>query len=194
MQHLHEDRLIEIARGGGSPEEHRHLASCRACTRAVRLWRKRLEGMGELAAAALSDGERHRLRVLFRQLGPGRRESWVARLVRRAPRPAPALRGQSVASLEDLEAGPYRGLLQVRPSGDGTFELHLMVRRGGEAAPAGSRFVLSGPGARAHVALLDEHGEVHVGGLEPGRYSAVCWLPEGRMELPEIRVGGGDGD
>ena len=193
MKHLDDDRLIALARGEGTEGERAHLGACPRCREAAGEWTRWLEGMASMERERLSDADRHNLRALYSALGPARQESLLARLVRPVLVPAAAVRGAATARLEEYEAGAYRLLLEVRPTGGGRFDLHLAV-----LAPEGetledARLVLRSPELPGLIARLDRQGEAHLAGLAPGRYEVSCWLPGGRVELPTVEVGGTDG-
>jgi len=190
MKHLDDHRLIELARGEGSEAERRHLEACRECRDAVGQWARWLEGLRATEGEELSDSDRHNLRALYATLGPRRRESLVARLLRPAPELAAAVRGAATARLDEYEAGSYRLIVEVRPVGGERYDLHLAVLPPGDEAVGGSRVVLRSDSLPGLIVRLDASGETHVAGLDAGRYEVACWLPGGRVELPTVEVGG----
>lgn len=193
MAHLDDDRIVDLISGTGDGDSRRHLEGCAACAERLESWRGLLAGLGVLARESVGESELHRLRTMFRQLGPGRRDatSWMARLVRSTAAATVAVRGATAAELLELEAGPYTVLVQVTPVGRGEAAIHGQVLGEGATAGEPGTMVLQRDDGVAHVQELDDLGEFHVEPVDAGAWRVTWWLGNARIELDELRVGGG---
>jgi len=196
MSHLEVDQFVGILRGRGSEDERCHLEGCTLCRAELDTWRRRLPVLGDLLTGSLADTELHRLRVLFRQLGPAGRKNRRATLVKTSgPRPAAAMvavRGTLAASLEEYEAGPWKIVLQVRPSdAEARFDVHgQMSSRDGASLPGGDVMVSSDDGHSLRT-TLDGFGEFRFRGMPEGVYRATWVVGAERIEISGLEIGGG---
>jgi len=197
MKHLDVDRVIEAVAGRASDAERVHVEACDRCRSEVESWRHDLEALRELEAESLSDGEIHRLRVMFRQLGPSREKaSLVARLVRRSEPAAAAasVRGGVTSTFEEYQAGPFGVVLQVRPAGHDMFDVHGQLSS--DAGPVGddAEAVLSSAGGWVGRATLDVHGEFRWHGVPAGPYALFWSVRDRHVRIDRLWIGDDDAD
>jgi hypothetical protein len=197
MAHLDVDGLVGVLTGVGLEAEHDHLERCADCRAELDSWRRRLPVLKELTEETIDSDEEHMLRVMFRQLGPAGRRSWIARFVRRSdPGPEPVAvpaRGALSSSLEEYRAGPWSIVLQIRPSDtcDG-YDVHgQLTGSGGERRDGGEVVVASdrGHGCRS---TLDSFGEFRLSGLPADTYRASWVLGEEHIDLNGLEIGNSD--
>ncbi len=184
--HLDDDRLIDMLRGDrGDDAERRHIAGCDSCRASSEWWHRQLLGLESLAAENVGQRELHRLRVLYRQLGPqpeGARTRWLARLVRATGEVVPALRGSAAPRLLEFQGGPLRVVVQLTGS-----TLHGQLLNDADDIDGGTLVLTADDGA-AYTAELDELGEFHLEDLRPGSYHASWWTAGERLDVAEIQV------
>jgi hypothetical protein len=194
MKHLDVDRVIEAVTGRASDAERVHVDTCDRCRSEVESWRKDLEALRELEAESMSDAELHRLRVMFRQLGPAReRPSLVARLIRRSePAAAAAVRGGVTSTFEEYQAGPFGVVLQIRPAGHDLFDVHGQLST--DAGPVGDEAVavLSSADGWVGRATLDAHGEFRLRGVPAGPYALFWSVRDTHVRIDQLWVGDDD--
>ncbi len=188
--HLDDDQLLQILAGEETPEAARHLGSCRRCRERLGEWEALLAAGRELQREGVSPAEQHRLLALFRELRPApQRRTFVARLLEGTARLAAAgVRGLAASRFHELEAGPWRVRLQVRPRERGGFELHGQVGSEDGEAAGGGRLVLTRSDGLAAMAVVDEFGEFHVPALPEGEWSLTWWLGSDRIDLDGLVV------
>lgn len=192
MSHLGFDRIFDHLGGTGTADEAKHLEGCEACRQQLADWRAKLGDLRELEANAVEGSEMHKLRVLFRELGPSPADrGWVARLIRGSQPPeAVAVRGGLSASFQAYEAGPYEVLVQTVPSRiEGRFDVQGQVVGGGGEFPKASQVVLSSVDGYGFRAACDVFGEFRLEGVPEGTCRLV-WIGHGeRIELDALTVG-----
>jgi len=197
MAHLEVDRLVGVLTGFGLEIELAHIERCAGCRAELDSWKRRLPVLKELTADAIDGDEEHLLRVMFRQLGPVERRSWIARLVRRSePGPEPVMavaRGAVSSSLEEYSAGPWSIVLQIRPSdtNDG-FDVHGQLCGSGGERRDGGDVVLASDRGHGWRATLDSYGEFRLSGLPADTYSASWVLGEEHIDLSDLKIGDPD--
>lgn len=172
------------------------MAGCDVCSRLLDLWRTRLEDLRDVEQNRLDNFEIHRLRVLFRELGPSPdTRRWVARLFRSSvPETAVAVRGSLAATLEAYKAGPYQIVLQTRPSErEGRFDLHGQLTVESDEVPPGMQVVLTTDAGFAERASIDAFGEFSVIGVPRGACRFACYNADERIEFDGLEIGEGDG-
>lgn len=186
--HLDDDRLIDLLRdAAGDDDERRHVAGCASCRTSLEWWRRQLEGLRSLAAEDVSERELHRLRVLYRQLGPQPETTatrWLARLVRSTGEIVPALRGGGEPRMLEFEGGPLRVVVQLSGS-----TLHGQLVNEADDVEGGT-LVLSADEGPAYSADLDELGEFHLEDVRPGCYHASLWAGGERLDVAELEIDG----
>ena len=197
MAHLEVDRLVGVLTGFGLETELAHIEQCADCRAELDAWSRRLPVLKELTAETIDGDEEHMLRVMFRQLGPAGRRSWIASFVRGSdPGPEPvavAARGAVSSSLEEYRAGPWSIVLQIRPSdaSDG-YDVHGQLSgSGGERRDGGDVVVASDRGHGCRT-TLDSYGEFRLSGLPADTYSASWVLGEEHIELNGLKIGSSD--
>ena len=195
MDHLNLDLILDVLAGRAGAEESAHLAECSRCREDAVVWKQRLETLREVEAERLGDAEEHRLRVLYRQLGPSpRRSRLVAELVRGAARPAEAaaVRGES-AEMAEFRAADFVATVQILPGGTGgSHEIHGCLLRGGAGVPSGCAVLSGETGAYCDRTDLDEFGEFHFSDVPGGVYHLSWVAVEHRIEIENLSVGEGD--
>lgn len=191
MDHLTAAQIVDLIGGEESAEARQHLASCSRCRELEAAWVRRMDSLRELAREGLDPAELHRLRVMFRQLGPGRDEAehWLATLVRSSDRQPVAVRGAASGTVSEYQAGPYTLLVRVGPvSRRETVSVHgQLTQRHGESG-AGT-MALSSADGRAYVCDIDQFGEFHLREVPTGRYHALWWLERGAVEVTSLEIG-----
>jgi hypothetical protein len=194
MKHLDVDRVIEAVAGRASDAERVHVDTCDRCRSEVESWREDLEALRELEAESLSDGELHRLRVMFRQLGPAREKpSLVARLIRRSePAAAAAVRGGVTSTFEEYQAGPFGVVLQIRPAGHDVFDVHGQLSSDLGAVGPDAVAVLSSEDGWVGRAALDAHGEFRLHGVPAGPYALFWSVHDDRVRIDRLWIGDDD--
>jgi hypothetical protein len=191
MDHLTSAQIVDLIGGGDEPGAREHLDECPACRELEATWIGRMDSLRELEQERLDPAEVHRLRVMYRQLGPKRIEGSyrLASLVRSSDRQPAAVRGVAAGRVSEYEAGPYTLLVTVGPVGRReTVAVHgqLTASRG----EAGSGMMtLSSANGRAYICDIDRYGEFHLREVIPGRYRALWWVDEGAVEVADLEIG-----
>jgi hypothetical protein len=193
MDHITEQTIVDLIGGDEIAGAQEHLASCARCRELHRRWIERMELLRDLHRETLDEAELHRLRVMYRQLGPQPVEGvrWVARLVRGSAMQPAAVRGVVSGGIAEYEAGPYTLLVQVGPAGRGsTVSVHGQLTTTRGDAGSGGTMALSSTDSGAHVCDIDRFGEFHLKSVAPGRYRALLWVDGGAIELVDLSIGG----
>ena len=191
MDHLPDDRLLDVARGDGTAMDQAHLSGCSTCRGAVEEWRTWLEDLRAVARESIDDVDRHRLATLFRHRAgvsssPGI-GGWIAALVRDLRPAAVGVRSSVVPRLQEHEAGPYRLVLQLQlPTADRGASIHGHVES--DTADVAGHVVMTSSSGQAFVSPVDEFGEFDLQMLPPGEYRASWFLPLGRVTLESLRL------
>ncbi len=195
MTHLEIDRVIAALSAEETAMEKEHLAGCDACRGEISTWRRRFEGMREIEANAVDDGEIHNLLALYRHLGPapsGR--SWIATLVRSSEPAMAAVRGSAAPSLQAYRAGSWEIVVQIRPTAvAGRFDVQGQVVDEEDRAPGSSDVVLLSDGGYVDRTQTDDFGEFRFRDVPAGPYRALWLMADGRIEVVTLPVGD-DGD
>jgi len=197
MEHLTDERIVDLIGGDEIPGAHEHLVSCSRCRALHQQWLQRMELLRDLHRETVDTAELHRLRVMYRELGPqpAGTARWLARLVRTTAMQPAAVRGAVSGSILEYEAGPYSLLLRVGTVGRGsTVSVHgqLTTMRGDVGG--GGTMALSAVDGRAYVCDIDRFGEFHLARIVPGRYRALWWIDGGAIELADLAIGGDETD
>jgi hypothetical protein len=195
MKHLDDHQIIETLAGRGSEAERAHAASCERCGQSLASWRQNIEGLRELDGESASDREIHRLRVMFRQLGPSpQRRPLVARLVRRsgAAAMAAATRGGVTSTFEEYEADPFGAVIQIRPALHDLYDVHGQLSSHDGTPCAGSVAMLAADNGWGRQVTLDGHGEFWLRGVAAGRYSLAWVVGTSVVRIDELVVGDED--
>ena len=193
MDHITEQTIVDLIGGGEIAGAREHLAACGRCRKLHRRWIERMESLRDLHRESLDEAELHRLRVMYRQLGPQPVEGfrWAARLVRGSAMQPTAVRGAVSGSITEYEAGPYNLLMRVGPAGRGsTVSVHGQLTTTRGDAGSGGTMALSSTDSGAYVCDIDRFGEFHLKGVSPGRYRALLWVDGGAIELFDLSIGG----
>ena len=192
MDHLTAEQIIDLIGGDEPPGAREHLGSCSTCRELHMTWLRRMDSLRDLEREGLDEAEMHRLRVMYRQLGPKRAEGahWLASLVRSSQGAPAAVRGEASGTISEYEAGPYSLLLRVGPVGRGEkVSVHgqLTTPRG---EGGGGTLALSSADGRAYVCDIDRFGEFHLRQVPIGRYRALWWIEDGAVEVADLEIGG----
>jgi len=190
VDHLSLDRIFAVLAGDGVVDVD-HLAGCRRCRAELDRWRERLAGLRAAEAEALSPAEEHRLRVLFRQLGPSpRRRSLVLRLVRPPELPAPAAARGGSTLLAEFRGGSFAATIQVLPARrPGCYEVHGSLLNEGREVAGGSAALIGGDPPYGDRGTVDAFGEFHFSDVPAGTYALVWDAAGERIELDELTIG-----
>lgn len=191
MDHLSSARIVDLIGGEDVPGARKHLDSCSSCRELHQTWLQRIESLRDLDLESLDEAELHKLRAMYRQLGPRRSEGahWLARLVRTSDiLPAP-VRGVAADTISEYEAGPYTLLLRVGPTGRGeAVSVHGQLT-GTRGESGGGTLALSAVDGRAYVCDIDQFGEFHLQRVRTGRYRALWWVDDGAVEVADLEIG-----
>ena len=196
MDHLTEAHIIDLIAGEGPSEAEAHLADCSTCRSLERLWVERIESLREMSREGLDDSELHNLKVLYRQLGPGkdRAPRWIARLVRSSAAGPAAARGVASGEIMEYSAGPYSLMLRVGAQGS-----RPSVSVIGQIAPAeqgreiGGTFALTPSNGRVRLSDVDQFGEFNLPEVAPGNYRGTWWFGDQIMVVHDIEIGTDEG-
>lgn len=197
MDHMNEAQIIDLIAGDGAPEDRAHLEACAECRAVEQRWIERVDALREIGREQLDEAEMHRLRVLFRQLGPGpgRVVKWVAKLVRSsASAPATATaRGVASGEIMDFSAGRYSLMLRVgaRGSRQAVSVVGQVVCEEDDCA-VGGMFALTPPDGRVRLSDVDRFGEFQLTDVAPGTYRGTWWFEDQLMVVPEVEIGTDD--
>jgi hypothetical protein len=191
MDHLTAAQIVDLIGGEDIPGARRHLEACSRCRELEAIWVRRMDSLREIEREGLDPAELHKLRVMYRQLGPKRAEGahWLANLVRSSDRQPVAVRGAASGRVSEYEAGPYTLLVRVGPvSRKATVSVHGQLTRKHGDAGVGT-MALSAADGRAYVCDIDRFGEFHLREVTPGRYRALWWLDQGAVEVTDLEIG-----
>jgi hypothetical protein len=195
MDHLTEAEIIDLIEGDGSFEAESHIVGCSRCRSVQNLWVDRLEALREMSRETLDESELHRLRVLFRQLGPG--QSRVPRLIAKLVRSsaaAPAMaRGVASGEIMEYHAGPYTLMLRVGAQGSqSTVSVVGQIASVEEDREIGGTFALTPPNGRVRLSDVDPFGEFNLTELAPGTYRGTWWFGDQLMVVHKVEIGTDD--
>lgn len=191
MNHLTAAQLVDLIGGEDVPGAREHLDACSTCREQHQTWTRRMSSLQDLELESLDEAEMHKLRVMYRQLGPKRSEEthWLARLVRSSDSQPAAVRGIAADRITEYEAGPYTLLLRVGQARRGeAVSVHgqLTSRRGDSGS---GTMALSAADGRAYVCDIDQFGEFHLKQVLSGRYRALWWVEDGAVEVADLEIG-----
>jgi anti-sigma factor RsiW len=192
MDHMTEEQIIDLIDGEGPPEAEAHLAECSKCSSVQRLWVDRIEALREMTRERLEESELHRLRVLFRQLGPGegRAPRWIARLVRSSSAAPATARGLVSGQIMEFNAGPYVLMLRVGAQGSrSTVSVTGQIASVEEDCEIGGTFALTPQNGRARLSDVDQFGEFNVTEVEPGSYRGTWWFGDQLLVVHDVEIG-----
>lgn len=191
MNHLTAAQIIDLIGGDEQPGAREHLDSCSACRELHQTWLRRMDSLRDLERERLDESELHKLRVMYRQLGPKRADGahWLASLVRSSDSAPAAVRGAASGAISEYEAGPYTLLVRVGPVGRGEkVSIHgQLTATGGELG--GGTLALSAADGRAYVCDIDRFGEFHLQRVPSGHYRALWWFEGGAVEVVDLEIG-----
>jgi hypothetical protein len=148
-----------------------------------------------MSRESVDDSELHRLKVLFRQLGPGenRAPRWIARLVRSSAAAPAAARGLASGEIAEYTAGPYTLMLRVGALGSrSTVSVIGQIANVEEQRSVGGTFALTPPNGRVRLSDVDEFGEFNLPEVEPGRYRGTWWFGDQIMVVHNVEIGSDD--
>ncbi len=195
MDHLTEAHIIDLIEGEGPSEAEAHLAECSQCRSAQRLWQERIESLREMSRESLDDAELHRLRVLYRQLGPGKDQAprWIARLVRSSAAAPAAARGVASGEIMEYSAGPYTLMLRVGAQGSrSTVSVIGQIATNDRDRGIGGTFALTPPNGRVRLSDVDQFGEFNLPEVAPGSYRGTWWFGDQIMVVHDVEIGTDD--
>lgn len=195
MDHLTEAHIIDLIEGDGSPEAEAHLAGCPRCRSEERLWVERIEALREMSRESIDDSELHHLKVLYRQLGPGkgRAPSWIASLMRSSAAAPTAARGVASGEIMEYNAGPYTLILRVGAQGSrSTVSVIGQIASVEQACAIGGTFALTPPTGPVRLSDVDHFGEFNLSGMTPGCYQGTWWFGDQIMVIPNVEIGTDD--
>lgn len=195
MDHLTEAHIIDLIEGEGPSEAEAHLADCSKCRSEKRLWVDRIEALREMSRESVDDSELHRLKVLYRQLGPGqgRAPRWIARLVRSSAAAPAAARGVASGEIMEYNAGPYSLMLRVGAQGSrSTVPVIGQIASVEQNREIGGTFALTPPEGRVRLSDVDQFGEFNLPEVAPGSYQGTWWFGDQIMVVHDIEIGTDD--
>ena len=195
MDHMTEEQIIDLIEGEGPPEAEAHIAGCLECRSVQRLWAERIEALREMSRENLDDSELHRLRVLYRQLGPGQNRTalWIARLVRSSAAAPAAARGVVSGQIMEYNAGPYVLMLRVGAQGSrSAVSVIGQIASVEEVREIGGTFALTPPNGQIRLSDVDEFGEFSLVGVAPGSYRGTWWFGDQFMVVHDVEIGTDD--
>jgi len=195
MDHLTEANIIDLIEGEASIEAEAHLAGCSDCRSRERLWADRIEALREMSRESVDESELHRLRVLYRQLGPGqdRAPRWIASLVRSSAATPAATRGVASGEIAEYVAGPYTLMLRVGARGTRpTVPVIGQIASVDEDRVIGGTFALTPPNGRVRISDVDQFGEFNLPEVEPGSYRGTWWFGDQIMVVHNVEIGTDD--
>jgi hypothetical protein len=195
MDHITEAQIIELLQGEGSAEAVTHLKTCARCRSLQQLWNERIEGLRALSRESLDDLEIHRLRVLYRHLGPSEDHlpRWIATLVRSSRTAPAAVRGLVSGEIMEYSAGPFNIMLQV--GNHGPQSKVTMVGQIGtteDEPQIGGTFSVISAAGHERFSDVDEFGEFHLADLPVGSYRGTWWFEDQMLIVPSIEIGPDD--
>lgn len=192
MDHLTEAQIIDLIDGEGPSGAEAHLEECSKCSSVQRLWISRIEALREMTQESLEESELHRLRVLFRQLGPGqdRAPRWIAQLVRSSSAAPVTARGLVSGQIMEYDAGPYVLMLRVGAQGSRpTVSVTGQIASVEEDREVGGTFALTPQNGRVRLSDVDQFGEFNVTEVEPGSYRGTWWFGDQLMVVHDVEIG-----
>ena len=195
MDHLTEAHIIDLIEGEASSEAETHLAVCSECRSAKRLWVDRIEALREMSRESVDESELHRLRVLYRQLGPGqdRAPRWIAKLVRSSAGAPAAARGVASGEIAEYSGGPYTIMLRVGARGSRpTVSVIGQIASTEQDRDIGGTFALTPPNGRVRLSDVDQFGEFNLPEVEPGSYRGTWWFGDQIMVMHDVEIGTDD--
>jgi len=195
MNHLTEPHIIDLIEGEGSSEAEAHLAECSECRSEKRLWIGRFEALREMSRESVDESELHRLKVLYRQLGPGeeRFPRWTARLVRSSTAAPAAARGLASGEIAEYTAGPYTLMLRVGAQGSRpTVSVIGQIASEKQDRNIGGTFALTPPNGRVRLSDVDQFGEFNLPEVAPGSYRGTWWFGDQIMVVHDVEIGSDD--
>lgn len=195
MDHMTETQIIDLIEGEGPTEAEAHIAGCAQCGSLRKLWEERLEALREMSRETLDDTELHHLKVLFRQLGPGRKPAsrWIAKLVRSSVAAPAAVRGVASGEIMEYSAGPYTLMLRVGARGTRpTVSVVGQIATVEEHRQIGGTFALTPPDGRVRLSDVDRFGEFNVPEVSPGNYRGTWWFGDQLMVVHDVEIGTDD--
>jgi len=195
MDHMTEGQIIDLIEGEGPTEATAHLADCSKCRSVQRLWIERIEALREMSRETLDDSELHHLKVLYRQLGPGRNRKarWIARLVRSSAAAPQAARGVVSGQIMEYNAGPYVLMLRVGAQGSrSAVSVIGQIASIEEGCEIGGTFALTPPDGRVRLSDVDQFGEFSLTEVEPGSYRGTWWFGDQIMVVHDVEIGTDD--
>lgn len=195
MNHLTEAHIIDLIEGEGSSEAEAHLADCSRCRSEKRIWVERLEALREMSRESVDESELHRLKVLYRQLGPGqgRAPRWIASLVRSSAAAPAAARGVASGEIAEYSAGPYTLMLRVGAQGSRpTVSVIGQIATVDQDRDIGGTFALTPPTGPVRLSDVDQFGEFNLPEVEPGSYRGTWWFGDQIMVVHDVEIGSDD--
>ena len=195
MDHLTEAQIIDLIEGEGPSEAEAHLAACSECRSAKRLWVERIEALREMSRESVDESELHRLKVLYRQLGPGedRAPRWIASLVRSSAAAPAAARGVASGEIAEYTPDPTPSCCGSVPAGRGRrCPSSVRSQPSKNSASVGGTFALTPPGERVRLSDVDQFGEFNLPEVEPGSYRGTWWFGDQIMIVHNVEIGTDD--
>lgn len=191
MDHTTETQIIELLQGEDLPEVDAHLKDCDPCRSLQRLWSDRMDDLRSLDRESLDDSEIHRLRVLYRHLGPAESHvtRWLATLVRSSRTAPVAARGLVTGEIMEYSAGPFNIMLQVGARGPRS-QTSVVGQIGTTEADRGIGGTFSVISATGHERFsdVDEFGEFHLEDLPVGTYRGAWRFEDQMLIVPSIEI------
>ena len=191
MDHTTESQIVEMLQGEDLPEVVAHLKECDSCRSLQRLWSERMDDLRALSRESLDDSEIHRLRVLYRHLGPAKNRDtgWLATLVRSSRTAPTAARGLVTGEIMEYSAGPFNLMLQVGARGPHS-QASVVGQIGSDDDGLGIGGTFSVISAAGHERFsdVDEFGEFHLADLPAGTYRGTWWFEDQMLVVPSIEI------
>jgi len=195
MDHLTETQIIDLIGGEDADGAEVHLEACERCRSARTVWEDRIEGLREMSREGLDESELHCLRVLYRQLGPGRArpQSLIARLVRTSATAPAATRGIAAGEIMEFGAETHTLMLRVGARGPrSTVSVVGQIASAGGGRRIGGIFALTPPDGRVRLSDVDQFGEFQLTDVPPGGYRGTWWFEDQLMVVPDVEIGTDD--
>jgi len=195
MDHLTETEIIDLIGGEDAEGAEAHIGRCETCRSALGVWTDRIEALREMSRESLDDSELHRLRVLYRQLGPGkaRREGLIARLIRSSAAAPAATRGIAAGEIMEFGAETHTLMLRIGARGPrSTVSVVGQIAAAGGGEKIGGVFALTPRDGRVRLSDVDQFGEFQLTDVAPGRYRGTWWFEDQLMVVPHVEIGTDD--